>query len=504
MKKIFAFICFIACVSYSYAQSYELNIDAKVVKNFNLLKKGTDVRLLSMTHNLVFDNDEVPVHSYTLDTNVGSVVIKDKLEKVLDVDYKDAQMYWSSQIIFNVLESLSKNGTQEELRAEMEDYALDYLNFLESHNAKFDDPYLEAYLYSVVSKLAPSVLIDGRPGNVNLFIESNQTPNASTFSNGTIIITTGLLSLLHSEDELAAVLAHEIAHFILDHSVQNYNKQKQREKRAEFWAAFATVLTGIAEGVAAANDPYYIPGGATLAVAAASTQIASELCRKLGMIYNRKQEQEADDVAAELLKVMNYDPNALATALSRIEETLKQERSIEMYFASDHPALVDRIQKAGTPSDKVDQNFERIISFAVSDAANMKLQDRRFRQALNFFSQNIDNNVATADDYIQKAYCLLFLRSDPGIYSEISSLLNQAKSISSSNINIYKVEILTNLRQNKYREASSLLSEYKNKLSEMMVIDNNLPESFWQNAYSFARNEYRWAEDMYAKLRAFR
>ena len=134
----------------------------------------------------------------------------------------------------------------------------------------------------------------------------------------------------------------------------------------------------------------------------------------------------------------------------------------------------------------------------------MKLQDRRFRQALNFFSQNIDNNVATADDYIQKAYCLLFLSNDPSIYSEISSLLNQAKSISSSNINIYKVEILTNLRQNKYREASSLLTEYKNKLSEMMVIDNNLPESYWQNAYSFARTEYRWAEDMYAKLRAFR
>ena len=47
--------------------------------------------------------------------------------------------------------------------------------------------------------------------------------NVYMYSNGTMVIHTGLLSALHTEDELVAILSHEIAHFVLDHSVQNVN-----------------------------------------------------------------------------------------------------------------------------------------------------------------------------------------------------------------------------------------------------------------------------------------
>ena len=75
-----------------------------------------------------------------------------------------------------------------------------------------------------------------------------------------------------------------------------------------------------------AKNPYYKPGAVTYSVAVTANQIASAYCNRLGMDYTREQEDEADEIACKLMKVVGYDSNALATALSRIEETMKQER----------------------------------------------------------------------------------------------------------------------------------------------------------------------------------
>lgn len=506
MKRIVTIIVFIASFQFVYAQTYELGFDAKVLKNYSIFKKGTDIRVDSVKHEITFVDgvySSAPTHSYTLYTSSGSTKVKEKLEKVLDVKYRNAQDFWDAQAVFNVLEDLTKNGTQEDVRAEMEADVLEYINRVENNGLTLKDPFLESYIYSVISKLAPHILIDGRPGIVNLLILSGTTANAFMFPNGTLVITTGLISLLHSEDELAAILAHEIAHFVLDHSIENYNRIKKMQKRAEFWAAFATVLTGVTEGVVAAKNPYYKPGLASLTVAIAAEQIASEVCKKLGMSYSRKQESDADNMAKELITVMGYNPNSLATALSRIEEVMKQERSIDMYFASDHPALVDRIKKAGKPSNKVDKNFEKIISFAVSDAASMKMQDRRFRQALPLVSQNIDNNVGTADDYIQKANCLLYMKNDANSYLEVVNLINKAKMIKPENINIYKTEIIVNLRQAKYIEARGLLASYRDKLLSMLKYSDEVPEVVKTRRYYFVNTELAWVDDMSQKLKAF-
>ncbi len=509
MKKILSIIAFLTFSISLYSQTYHVGLDANVVSNYKDFKKGTKVHIESMTHYINYfegglSSKPIINNIYKINTDKGDVIVKEKLGKVFDVNYKNAQNYWDSQIIFNVLEELSDNGTQEEIRAEMEEDALEYISRVKSSGLEFKDPFLESYIYGVISRLSPMCLIDGRPGVVNLLILSGTTANAWMFPNGTLCITTGLISLLHSEDELAAILAHEIAHFVLDHSVQNYNKAVSRQERAAFWAGLATVLTGVAEGVAAANNPYYQPGLATLSVAIASEQIAVSLCKRLGMLYTRSQEEEADEKAKELMAIMGYNPNSLATALSRIETVLKEERSISMYFASDHPALIERIKNAGTPSTDVDKNFEKIISFAVSDAAYWKMQNRRYRQALPLYSQNITNSVASADDYIQKANCLLYMKNDPESMTEVMGCIQQAKSINDQNINVYKTEIIAYFRQQKYGEAKNLLSAYKTRLSSWgESLKNNTPETNWTYAFSFITDEISWVNNMIQKLKNF-
>jgi hypothetical protein len=97
----------------------------------------------------------------------------------------------------------------------------------------------------------------------------------------------------------------------------------------------------------------------------------------------------------------------------------------------------------------------------------------------------------------------LYLRNDANTFAEVASLLNDAKRLSIDNINIYKTEILYHLRQNKYKEALSLLSSYKQKLSDIMKSNNTLPEEIWLYNYRYAKSELIWANNMSDKLRSF-
>lgn len=425
------------------------------------------------------------------------------MEDRMTFHYQTVQDLWDAQVISNVIKTLSKKGLQSKMRSEMETDALEYISKVKGYNMELKDPFLENYIYSLVAKIAPVDIIDGRPGNVNILLVDDPSTNAGMYPNGTLVIHSGLLACLNTEDELVAILGHEIAHFILDHSVQNINKVIARKKRAEFWAAVATGVTAVAEGVAATQNRYYIPGAATLGVAALSTAIASEVIDHLGMKYNHEQEYEADNMAVEVLKILGYDPNALATALHKLQAVQIKDRVQSMYFQSySHPALVERIQKAGTPQDRHDAQFEKMISFAVTSAARMKFEDRRFRQVLPLVSQNISNHVGTAEDFILKANCMMSLYDSAESNSEILQLIEVAKQLEPTNINIYKTEILAFLRTKDYQKAVALMDEYLVKLNELrsslvQVEDDRT----WDSTNQFTLEEIAWTEKMKIKVK---
>ena len=220
------------------------------------------------------------------------------------------------------------------------------------------------------------------------------------------------------------------------------------------------------------------------------------------MEYSQKQEFEADEYALQVLDFLGYDHHALASALTRLEEVQLIERSKAMYFSSTtHPALVERIEKAGGANLKRDVNFERKISFAITNSAITKYYYRRFREAAKAVSQNIENNVATADDYLIKANCLLALSDTEASNIEVLELIKKAKKLQPNNINIYKAEILANLRLNRAQQAIEELQEYKSYLNET---SNELPsilnQSMWKSRYDFILNEHIWVDKMLIKL----
>ncbi|BDX37818.1 hypothetical protein CYCD_11730 [Tenuifilaceae bacterium CYCD] len=214
--------------------------------------KGVINKKISST--LIEGNDVELKLVYGVDGFGKAKILCSNEEETIDLKHLDRisfktnslREFWQLQSIKGeVYYNILKNGMQYKLRKELEDETLEYINYVESNNLLFQDSYLESYIYSLIYKIYPDRLNDGRPGLLNIKIIKDLSPNAFIFPNGSLFISTGLLSTINSEEELIGILAHEVSHFVLDHSIININKVTARQKRAEFWAAFATGIAAV-------------------------------------------------------------------------------------------------------------------------------------------------------------------------------------------------------------------------------------------------------------------
>lgn len=512
MKRLSLILAFLFYATISYAQSYEVNIQAVANKKIRddggklvLLPDETftirEIEVLNdpstgVTYYKMDIGKEYPITIGVNNLTGGNPNITFQTNKLKDI--------WDTGILYYSLPSILEYGWQPELRRELEDEALQFIYSAKSHDLEFNDPYLESYIYSLVNKIVPDVLLDNRQYSVNVFIMQDPSINAYCYPNGTIVINTGLLAALHSEAELVAILSHEIAHYVLDHSVANINETIEREQRAAFWSAFITGVAAVGDGILASKYTYYQPGVLTGSAAILSSTIAANAVKRLGMEYNHSQENIADEVAQDVLRYLGYDENALATALSRLEDNYVTEKDASLYVnSSTHPSLYRRIKNAGTPSNIHEKKYEQLVSFAVTNTAIYKFNDRRFKQCLPLVNQNIVNNVATADDYIIKARCLLAMDNSQSACEEILHTIEKAKELNANKVNIYKTEIMVYLRLEDYTKAIELLSSYYDAVNaEIAKLSENNQDLLYKEYDSFLRKEMDWASNMLIKIRS--
>jgi beta-barrel assembly-enhancing protease len=322
----------------------------------------------------------------------------------------------------------------------------------------------------------------------------NNEPNAFCLPNGSILITTGLLSVLRSEEELLAVLAHEVAHFELDHQILNINKANERQKRAEFWAGFATTLAAAADVYVSVKNDQYIPGTVTLATSALSSEIASYVIDRLGIKYSYKQEIEADDAAAQVMKYLDMNPKTLSSALLRIKNYCIQTRNFYALSGSGtHPTLDKRIARIGDvdPESFNNVKYERIISFVNSNNSIMEFDNGNINAAVELCDRNISAGVPTEMDYLIKAMAIRLLNDTPEKNQEALDLIDKAKTLNITPFSyLFKQEGITLLRLGKNKEAVEAFNRYLNELLQ-------------ENRTEYIDNEVLWTRKMIAKSVVF-
>ncbi|WP_116808343.1 M48 family metallopeptidase [Steroidobacter cummioxidans] len=149
-------------------------------------------------------------------------------------------------------------------------------------------------------------------------VETSKDVNAYCMPGGKIMVYTGLIDTIKPTDaELAAVIGHEIAHALREHS---------RERLSRAYAEQA-VLAGVA--VATGGE-------------ATTMQIASQVSAvTFTLPHSREQEAEADRIGLELMARAGYDPNAAVTLWQKMS---KAGGGGGPEFLSTHPSGESRIR----------------------------------------------------------------------------------------------------------------------------------------------------------------
>lgn len=185
-----------------------------------------------------------------------------------------------------------------------------------------NDPVLNRRVRSVGDRLASAAGAGGQNWDYRVFID--ESPNAFVLPGGRVGVNTGLFKVVQNDDQLAAVLGHEIAH-------NQYNHAAQRSTRT----GIAQQGLSLGARIFGRNDP----------------ELASRIARygsvgaQLGFLlpFSRAQELEADRLGVDYMARAGFRPSQAVNLWRNFSAARTSSSALQ--FMSTHPSDARRIQK---------------------------------------------------------------------------------------------------------------------------------------------------------------
>jgi predicted Zn-dependent protease len=190
---------------------------------------------------------------------------------------------------------------------------------------------LQKYISDIACRLAGDHCPD-----IRTYLVRSPFFNASMAPNGMLQLWSGLLLRMANEAQLAAIIGHEIGHYLARHSLDQLRDAKSR-------SAFGQFL-GIFLGAAGA-------GGAAVG-------LLGQLALIAGMFaYSRENELQADEIGLELMSRAGYAPQEAPRIWQQLVDEYKGDPENEatagsILFAT-HPAPADRLEKLASLAQKM-------------------------------------------------------------------------------------------------------------------------------------------------------
>ena len=249
-----------------------------------------------------------------------------------------------------------------------------------------EDPELTEYINDLGHRLV---------GNVNsgdykfeFFVVNDPSINAFALPGGYIGVHTGLIQLTRSEDELAGVLAHEIAHVTQRHIARTIHDNS----RASL-VTMAAMLGAIAIGVAAGA------GGEAMEGAIATTQAVNAQNQ---INFTRGYEYEADRVGIATLAASGFDVDAMADffALMGRKTNGTLGGNVQFEYLRTHPVSSSRTAEAKARADRYPEVArEDSVGYGLMKARTLALFAETPEQALANFALPEDQTPDRATIY---------------------------------------------------------------------------------------------------------
>lgn len=318
---------------------------------------------------------------------------------------------------------------------------------IEKKHEVVEDSQKNLLIRQIGNKLAKVSELKGM--NYHFKILNIEGPNAFSIPGGYIYVTYDLFDFIQSDDELAGILAHEIAHVIHNHAL----KQTRDNTKFTLLTILAVLLTG---------EP-------DVGVLGKLTTIT------LLNQYSREYEEEADLTAMDLLIKTGYNPVGFLTFLERLyaREMFKPEVNLGIFQT--HPETENRINYV---KDKLKERGIEIDRRATTDYLKVDIK-HTYKESFYNAAIYIDN-ITVLDLTFPKGH---------EIYLKMVETTQNLDKFLSIGLNPYEINILVEgttstllIRNNKIISLDDSETAFMNKSSREVLrgTQDKIKQALWE------------------------
>lgn len=288
-----------------------------------------------------------------------------------------------------------------------------------------DDPEINEYINSLGYRLASNS--DNQEQNFTFFVVDDPAINAFAVPGGFIGVNTGLIAASESENELASVLAHEIAHITQRHIARSFEKADRLNL-----PALAALLAAIALGS---------QNGELGQAALAATQAGAAQAQ---INFTRGNEEEADRVGMQTLARAGFDPRSMPVFFERLQQSARFAGPRPPEFLSTHPVTASRVSDSRNRAEQYPyRQVGDSLSYHLLQARLDVMAEKNPRQGAKRFAEALKNGQHRNREGARYGYALTLLQA--GDYAaaraQTTELLSQDKNNISYQILLAKIEM---------------------------------------------------------------
>ena len=290
-------------------------------------------------------------------------------------------------------------------RAEEAEYAKALVRQMRAYEVLNEDPLISAYFEDMGFRLAAN---SDRPDKPFTFVVINQdVVNAFAAPGGVVALYSGLILAADDENEVAGVLAHEIAHITQQHLYRALENQQAMTVPLAL-AMLGLILVGGGSGEAIQ--------GALIGAQAAAQQAS--------IYFTRQNETEADRIGIRTLSRAGYNPIGMVEFFEKMGRITRAGGEGPPEFLRTHPVSVSRISEAKNRAENMPKSEP-------SDGRDFYLVQARLRamieeypdKALEFFNHRIDRADTSQAESDSLYYGSAIALQRKGDYQEARKLL---------------------------------------------------------------------------------
>ncbi len=226
-----------------------------------------------------------------------------------------------------------------------------------------EDPLLEDWLQGVGDRLGAH---SNRPSQeFHFFLVNSREINAFATLGGYIAVNAGLIMTTASEDELAGVMSHEIAHVTQNHVLRAVESQKKETVPIALAMLAAIIVASRSNSTSSSN-------ATEAAIASGLGLIAQQQ-----ISFTRDNETEADHFGIQTMARAGYDPLAMASFFGRMQAANRSNEGYGPYkapdFLLDHPVTSTRISDALERAHQIQSKPDTTLPTGIGNAPDSLL-----------------------------------------------------------------------------------------------------------------------------------